>query len=205
MYSVDILCKKFGVNKEFIKEKLKHSIFKENIDYNITKKDILLSHICFTQLNLDMLITNNADIKYIKRYIPEENSTLKFLYETFKNLHNIQKNYKIDDYIVDLYLIDYNLVIQCDEINNKYYNDENEDKKEEYIKDKLKCKYIRFNESDKYFKLTKLMNNILDIMININDFKNKELELKIQKEKNREYELTNENLRLQIQLIEIKK
>lgn len=115
----------------------------------------------------------NSSIKSISNYFIDE---FKQLHTNFENILNKKekaissivivfrnKNYKlqysIDDYILDLYFIDYKLAIECIEHNN---NTDNEQylKREAIIKMHLNCSFIRFNPSLKDFDIFKLIGTI---------------------------------------------
>ena len=75
----------------------------------------------------------------------------------------IQKfQYYIDGYKIDLYFPDYNLAIEVDEFNHKDRDKLYENKREEYIKEKLGCKFIRFNPDEKNFNIGNIISNILE-------------------------------------------
>jgi very-short-patch-repair endonuclease len=63
----------------------------------------------------------------------------------------IEYQYNLDKYFIDMYLPDYNLVIECDEFGHSKYNKEKELEREKFIKDKLNCKFIRINPDEKDF------------------------------------------------------
>jgi hypothetical protein len=98
----------------------------------------------------------------IKKNICIETTVIKSILDAFKG-ENIVIKYKINNYFIDLYFKDYNLVINCEE----------DDKiKEEYIKSKINCNFIKYDLSQKNFNIIHLIN---DIYIFI---KNKNIELK---------------------------
>ena len=49
-------------------------------------------------------------------------------------------------YRIDIYLLDYNIAIEYDENNHKYYTYEKQELREENIKEKLNCKFIRVTD-----------------------------------------------------------
>jgi very-short-patch-repair endonuclease len=69
--------------------------------------------------------------------------------------------YRVGSYKIDLYFLDINLAIECDELNHKYRNTEYESTRELYIKDQLKCEFLRFNPDDKDFCVFDLINEIM--------------------------------------------
>jgi very-short-patch-repair endonuclease len=88
-------------------------------------------------------LTNDAYRPNIK-----ESSFIKLLLKAFDG-ENIMLQYKVDNYFIDAYFCEYNLAIEFDE---KYHNlyKQNDEKRQEYIKDKLDCHFIRVSENDDF-------------------------------------------------------
>lgn len=81
----------------------------------------------------------------------------------------INYQYCVDDYFVDMYLPEYNLVIECDEYGHTKYNNEKDKERETYIKNKLKCDFLRFNPDEKNFNIILVVKKIYEkIMANFN-------------------------------------
>lgn len=76
---------------------------------------------------------------------------LNTIVDFFSNIKS-ERNYKIDEYTVDLYFPEYNLCIECSE----YYNR----KKEYYILKKLKCTFIYFNPKYTKFNILYIIKEI---------------------------------------------
>lgn len=62
----------------------------------------------------------------------------------------ILEQHKVDKFSVDLYIPKYNLCIEYDE-NYHIFNLEKDKKRQKYIEEKLKCKFLRMNEKDNIF------------------------------------------------------
>ncbi len=75
---------------------------------------------------------------------------------------NIMKTqYKVDNYIIDLYFPEYLLAIECDEGHHSHpVNKMNDVIRQQYIMQKLGCRFIRFNPHTKDFNVFKLLNDI---------------------------------------------
>lgn len=88
-------------------------------------------------------LTNDAYKPNIK-----ESSFVKMLLKAFDG-ENIMLQYKVDNYFIDAYFCEYNIAIEFDE---KYHNSfkENDEERQEYIKDKLDCHFIRVSENDDF-------------------------------------------------------
>jgi len=153
--------------------------FTENIDFCVVctsekkhggsnKYTIHITNECFNQLLTQKAIrgrqkidTPNIKLDYIKRYLPKETETLGFVYDIFSPLYTVHKQYKVLKYRVDLYIVEKNIVIECDENNHKQYEQEIEKEREAIITKQLKCTFVRFNPDDKYFKLASIVSDIV--------------------------------------------
>ena len=162
--------------------------FTENINYtvvnvvsNITKEkphggqnrlQYTLSKECIE------LITNSYNLKH--RYVTKvnsltqtnvimtlENSTIGFLCNSLKNITDAYRQYKVGSYYVDLYIPKLNIVVECDEDGHKGRNAMDEHIREEFIKAKLGCEFIRFNPNNKRFDLSEIINKIFILLIEL--------------------------------------
>ena len=77
-------------------------------------------------------------------YTKVEASHIGNIRKAFKDVLSIDE-YAVGKYNVDLYFPSFNLVIECDQNNHNHYNKQAEEERENYIKDKLGCTFIRFN------------------------------------------------------------
>ncbi len=57
------------------------------------------------------------------------------------------RQYSVDKYKIDLYIPKYNIAIEIDEEEHKYKKDY-DFKRQEYIEDKIHCRFIRINEGE---------------------------------------------------------
>ncbi len=104
----------------------------------------------------ELKIKNEDSIKVI----PVEIVTIKFIKECFDSENMIQQ-YIIDNYRIDLYFPDYKLAIECDEEATHATNNLRHDIiRQQYIEDKLKCKFIRYRPQREDFNITKVINEI---------------------------------------------
>ena len=100
-------------------------------------------------INLDVLT---------KYCIAIETDIIECILTTFDG-NVMETQYNVDNYRIDLYFVEYNLAIECDErhhANNKI----NDDVRQFYIQTKLGCRFIRFRPHDKDFNLFQLLNDI---------------------------------------------
>ena len=115
---------------------------------------------------------------------------IKFISAETDTIESIQKSiysdsfkqYSVDKYRIDLYFPEYNLAIECDENNHKGRDIDYEINREKYIKDKLKCSFIRYDPYSDDFDIFKII-EIINKHIKISHEYEKELlrrELKLQ-------------------------
>ena len=111
-------------------------------------------------IHKDKIITHlNIDLNVVFDY--KETSWLKIISTSFNKFkQNFQ--YYVDGYRIDLYFPEYNLAIEVDEFNHKDRDKMYEIKREKYIKEKLSCKFIRFNPDEKNFNIGEVISNILE-------------------------------------------
>ena len=118
--------------------------------------------------SLDVAKQLNIDISNHKVSFKEQ-STINSIQKVFKN-EKMEFQKEIDMYRTDLYFTDYKLCVECDEhhghsLERKKYEDE---ERQKYIQETLKCKFIRFKPDDKDFDV---LNVISDIFDHIKNFK----------------------------------
>ena len=92
-----------------------------------------------------------------------ENQTIGFIENTYSNVLNVKRQYTIGKYHVDLYFIDYKLVIECDENGHNDRDSEKEKIREDYIVS-LGNKIIRYNPNTQSFDLSNVLREITAIL-----------------------------------------
>lgn len=85
-----------------------------------------------------------------------EFDTIKCILDAFKDEIMISQ-YKVKNYHIDLYFLNYKLAIECDEYHTNIKGDI---KRENEIKDILNCTFIRYKPYDKNFNIFLLINEI---------------------------------------------
>lgn len=89
-----------------------------------------------------------------------ESDTIEKIMESFKGEKMITQ-YVVGNYKIDLYFPDYKLAIECDEIyHQKNIVSTKDTHRQEYIENKLNCKFIRFAPSNKDFNIFQIINQI---------------------------------------------
>jgi very-short-patch-repair endonuclease len=180
-FNIETICEKYKVRKGNIKRMIQNMGFTLNTDYFISKpnrfnktyggqnkENVMVTKQVFDQLDYKYAMVSrnmNAcfDIKleYVKRYMPKETEILGFIYEALSPLFDVRKQYKVDSYYIDMYIVDTKLAIECDEHNHDERDPLYEQKRQDQIQQTLTCKFIRFNPDDKSFRLAELMSIIL--------------------------------------------
>ena len=107
------------------------------------------------------LLNGKENINMYTSNIPNELYFNESLFEAFKSLNiKVIHQFQIDIYRVDFYIPEYNVVIEYDEEYHKsiYYQDILRENK---IKEKINCSFIRCNAKDKDIKnIMKILNHI---------------------------------------------
>lgn len=100
-------------------------------------------------------------IQSIRKWFPSiENDIMLNIINAFK-CENIKRQYICDKYRIDLYFIDYKIALECDELqHNVQKNIQTDSKREEVIKNKLNCEFIRFKPFESDFNIFELIGKI---------------------------------------------
>jgi very-short-patch-repair endonuclease len=133
-------------------------------NFLITQKTYELTKNTYGLRNNKNFKIENTEIKYINRIMNLEASTIGFIYDCFHKNVNIKKQYKIDNYFIDLYFIDHKIAIECDEFNHNDRDAEYEKNRENKIIEILKCSFIRFDPRDENFKLSDIISDLIKII-----------------------------------------
>ena len=88
-----------------------------------------------------------------------ENQTIGFIENAYNDIFIIKRQFSIGKYRVDLYFVDYKLVIECDENGHCDRNIVEEKEREKYIQS-LGNSIIRYNPNDKNFDLSNVLKKI---------------------------------------------
>lgn len=181
-HNVEDLSIKLNTRKDTVVKYLT-KYFKENQHYIINKVDknnhrgghnkniYLLSQETYelidSSYNLkNRYITKIKDVNIVNPFLMTvENSTIGFICDSLENIIDLKRQYKVENYYVDLYIPKYQIVIECDEFGHEYYKNNEEIVREEFIKKELNCKFIRFNPCSPDFQLSKLLHSILKMII----------------------------------------
>lgn len=160
---VEHLKKNYKENIHYIVEKNKNNNNrkggKNKINYMLTETAFELINNSFNLRNR-YLVNINDNVKQINPIgMCIENQTIGFIENAYNNIFNLKRQHCFGKYRVDLYFIDYKLVIECDENNHIDRNPIEEQIREKYIIS-LDNKIIRFNPNDKSFDLSNVLKEI---------------------------------------------
>ena len=121
--------------------------------------DTLIKILVKSRKNAAIEFAKRINLDVLTKYcIAIETDIIECILTTFDG-NVMETQYNVDNYRIDLYFVEYNLAIECDErhhANNKI----NDDVRQFYIQTKLGCRFIRFRPHDKDFNLFQLLNDI---------------------------------------------
>jgi very-short-patch-repair endonuclease len=145
-----------------------NNMSKINNIYITIELAMLLANNCFTEKSSKFFnfLNNNFDNQYIKPHVKRsEIEFFNILNPIIKELgYDIKRQLYIDKFRVDGYIEDIKLAIEFDENNHKNYTYEQQDGREEYIKSKLNCNFVRVSDLEDYgVSISKIIKYILNI------------------------------------------
>ena len=73
---------------------------------------------------------------------------------------NLETQYSVLGYRIDLYFHDYELAVEIDKNGHKDRNEEHESQREKEIETELGCRFIRINPDKENFNISKAKNKI---------------------------------------------
>jgi len=78
----------------------------------------------------------------------------------------VKRQHMCEKYRIDLYFIDYNIAVECDELHHMSETNKTKDEmRETVLKQKLNCEFIRFNPFDTQFNVFELIGKIHSAII----------------------------------------
>lgn len=184
IHDLDDLAKRLSTRKDTLKRSLINFGFEEDKDFIVSKtlgndknkngggqnreiikltqkvyEQILTAYTlrCRKELKLDKV----CNLEYVKRFLPEETEILDFVYDVLSKDFNVQLQYAVSNYRIDMYIQDLQIAIECDENDHIYRNKDYDYQRQKYIESELKCKFIRFNPHCTSFSLSKLLRIIV--------------------------------------------
>lgn len=179
--SIDELTEALTTTKNLVVRHLTKN-YKENVHYIVEKHIPTIQH--GGQNKINYLLTEktfelikhsyNLRNKYITKlgdnieYINPicmciENQTIGFIENSFRDVVNLKRQYRIGKYRIDLYFVDYKLAIECDENNHSDRDIMEEKTREDFILS-LGNKIIRYNPNETGFDLSNVLRQINHIL-----------------------------------------
>jgi very-short-patch-repair endonuclease len=95
-----------------------------------------------------------------------ERQPLSNIAAAIKGFTRYIRDYRVYEYKVDLYLLDWKIAVECDEEghqNRQKYPKREEETRQQFIESHLGCKFVRFNPQEDDFLIGKVINEILSI------------------------------------------
>jgi len=109
------------------------------------------------------IVDINDNIKCVNIGMCVENQTIGFIENSFKGIIDCKRQFIIDKYRVDLYFINYKLIIECDENNHEDRDPIKEKVREKHLLS-LGNKIIRYNPNEPSFDLSNVLREINSII-----------------------------------------
>jgi len=161
------LKKNYRENIHYIIEKNKLNPVKQNGGQN--KMVYMLTELAYNLLKNSYNLRNryivdvSDQIKCVNIGMCIETQTIGFIEKAYNATLNVKRQYAIGKYRVDLYFIDYKLVIECDENGHNDRDSDKEKIREDYIVS-LGNKIIRYNPNTQSFDLSNVLREITAIL-----------------------------------------
>jgi very-short-patch-repair endonuclease len=162
---VNHLRKNYRENIHYIVEKKWLGVEKPKQNGGQNKMTFKLTENAFELLKNSFNIRNryivdvSDKIKCVNIGMCIENQTIGFIENAYKKSMNLKRQHIFGKYRVDLYFIDYDLIIECDENNHTDRDPIKEKAREEYLIS-LGNKIIRYNPNEKAFDLSNVLSEI---------------------------------------------
>ena len=93
------------------------------------------------------------------KWVFKEQETILNIMTAFRG-EKMRTQYNVYGYRIDFYLPEHKLALECDELGNRERDIEYEVKLQKHIKEKLCCKFIKYNPDAEDFNLFKVINRI---------------------------------------------
>ena len=152
--------RKYKIDRARLIKGSKHSMY--------VHEDILIPIIMQSRLSDSKTIKFRTDLGFnqINLILKKEQSVIESIRDTFKG-EDIQIQYIVLGYRIDLYFYEHKLAIEIDELGHNDRNTDYETKKEREreIKSELNCVFIRTNPDAANFNINELNNQIFKHII----------------------------------------
>ena len=147
----------YVVEKDICKNKNKYG-GQNKIEFKLTEEAFELLKNSYNLRNR-YIVEITDSVKCVNIGMCIENQTIGFIENSYRNILNIERQFAFGKYRVDLYFIDYKLIIECDENNHSDRDPIQEKIREDYLKS-LGNKIIRYNPNTNPFDLSNVLREI---------------------------------------------
>jgi len=121
--------------------------------------------LCTSRKPIAAEIANKMGAALYSRYESKESETLRCIIRAFAN-HEYELQKQVQKYRIDLYFVQYNIAIECDEHNHTDRCEVYEKVREEEIINEIGCKFIRYNPDEKNFSIFDVIAKIHNCILN---------------------------------------
>ena len=105
-------------------------------------------------------LAKDLDIDVYKhKYTSKENDSIEIIMKTFHG-EKVKRQFKIGNYRINLYLLNYKIAIECDEFDQIHRDINYEITRQKFIEEQLQCTFVRYNPDDKDFDIALVLNKI---------------------------------------------
>ena len=145
--------KKYKIDRSRLIKGSKHSMY--------VHEDIAITIIIQSRLSDLEAITFRSDLRFnqINLILKKEQTVLKSIKDAFEG-EDMQTQYSVLGYRIDLYFHKYKLAIEVDELGHTNRNINNEIERQKALEKELNCVFIRINPDEKDFNIFKEINKI---------------------------------------------
>ena len=122
-----------------------------------------VAELCKTPQSVAFLESSGA-AKRIR--VRSEHNTMNIICASLDGIAEYKREFKVDNFRIDLYLPKHKIAIECDEDNHKYHSINREFGRQSYLELSLSCEFIRYNPDALDFNIGSVINQILTRIIN---------------------------------------
>lgn len=110
------------------------------------------------KVSSDLAEALGFDVNYTK-YTCTESDTIKAIKEVF-NGEDMIEQFRVNSYMIDVYMPKFKLAIECDEYNHKFQKDKDDERERDIRKLIPDIQFIRLNPDDKNYNIYMSLNEI---------------------------------------------
>ena len=142
---------------------------RRNYDTIFINKKAILNFVTKTKQRYKIVLLNILKERFgisstIFTRLTKEQEYISCICKAFA-MKRFERQFEVNGYYIDLYLIDEKIAVECDEKNHVDRDQEYEKYRETSIKNTLGCKFIRFNPDDKEFDIFKVIHDIIILLM----------------------------------------